>query len=237
MKFTEPLLKGYFKKRYKRFFADVELETGELVVAHCPNTGSMTNCLVENGVCWLSKSDNPKRKLGYTLEAVTSKYGGMAGVNTGRTNKLVAEALELGSIEELLGYSEVKSEVRFGEEKSRLDFMLSDPAQSLPDCYVEVKNVTLAMPDKLGMFPDAVTTRGAKHLRELARAKHQGYRAMLFFCVQHQGIEQVRPAKEVDPEYYQTLVDVCREGVEVVAYSVTMSRDEFIVRGRLPFGY
>lgn len=248
MKFDKKLLQGRLIKRYKRFFADVELDTGELVVAHCPNTGSMKNCLVENSPCWVSESDNPKRKLAYTLEAVTSLHGGMAGVNTGRANKLVQEALEKGVIEELSGYEKIRSEVRFGEEKSRLDFLLTNGDESSnrlgyasegveTGCYVEVKNVTMGMPEGLGMFPDAVTTRGAKHLRELSLAKRQGYKAVLFFCVQHQGIDRVVPAREVDPEYYHELLSACDQGVEVLVYAVDLSRDEFVVSHRLPFDF
>lgn len=239
MKFTPPLIQGRLKRRYKRFLADVELEHGELVVAHCPNTGSMTNCLVENGVCWLSRSDNPKRKLAYTLEAVTAKYGGMAGINTGMANKLVYEALELGRIKELSLYGKIEKEVSFGQEKSRLDFRLSgsdcDANDRRSGCYVEVKNLTLGMENRLGMFPDAVTTRGAKHLRELARAKQQGNRAVLLFCVQHQGIDRVTPAREIDPDYYQALMEAKDQGVEVLAYKASLSPNEFVLEESVPF--
>jgi len=243
MKFDRKLLQGRFKKRYKRFFVDVELEGGELIVAHCPNTGSMKNCLVENGICWVSESDNPKRKLAYTLEAVTSLHGGMAGVNTGRTNKLVEEALKNKVIQELSDYEKIQREVRFGEEKSRLDFLLSGRLNELKsandqcesDCYVEVKNVTLGMPNGLGMFPDSVTSRGAKHLRELSLAKRQGHRAVLLFCVQHQGIDHIIPARGIDPNYHQELVDACAQGVEVLVYGATLDRDEFVISHRLPF--
>lgn len=239
MKFDKPLLQGRLKKRYKRFFADVQLENGDLVVAHCPNTGSMKNCLVEDGICWISESDNPKRKLAYTLEAVTAKYGGMAGVNTSRTNKLVEEALQIGGIDELNEYECIEREIRYGEENSRLDFRLSNSNDS-SYCYVEVKNVTLAidsMPKGLGMFPDSVTTRGAKHLRELALASREGHRAVLFFCVQHQNIERVIPARDIDPNYYESLLEATRQGVEIVVYGVTLSREEFVVNKRLPFGF
>lgn len=233
MKFEPELLSGKLKRRYKRFFADVELDSGELVVAHCPNTGSMKNCLVEDGPCWLSESNNPKRKLKYTLEAVTAKYGGMAGVNTGRTNKLVKEALELGLIKELAEYENIEAEVKFGEENSRLDFCLSK--DSGERCYVEVKNLTLGMEGGLGVFPDAVTTRGTKHLRELAHAIKQGHRAALFFCAQHTAVNHVQPAWDIDSEYCKTLKEVMESGVRVLCYSVKMSRDGFIVDQPLPF--
>ena len=242
MKFTPKLLSGRFKRRYKRFFADIQLDTGELVVAHCPNTGSMKNCLVENSPCWLSKSDNPKRKLEYTLEAVTATHGGMAGINTGRTNKLVEEALMTGRIAELAVFDVVEREVGFGKENSRLDFRLSKSAENQIDhpansCFVEVKNLSLGLAQGVGMFPDAVTTRGAKHLRELALAKSMGHRAVLFFCVQHTQIDRVRPATHIDSNYAQTLREVCDQGVEVLAYSVSMNPSEFILLHRLPFSF
>lgn len=245
MKFKKKLLKGRFKKRYKRFFADVELDLSEgtetqFVVAHCANTGSMTNCLVEDGVCWISVADNPKRKLGYTLEAVSSFYGGMAGVNTGLTNKLVLEALQNNVVAELSGYENIETEVRFGQERSRLDFRLTRPDNSRDSdepsvCYVEVKNVTLGMENGLGMFPDAVTTRGAKHLRELAHAVEEGHRAVLLFCVQHQEIDRLTPAKEIDPNYYQALSESIERGVEVLVYRAEMSQTEFLLKESLPF--
>lgn len=238
MKFDPPLLQGRFQRRYKRFFADVILDSGELVVAHCPNTGSMKNCLVKDGCCWLSESDNPKRKLKYTLEAVTSEFGGMAGVNTGRTNKLVSEALNDSLIDELRAYSVIESEVRFGEENSRLDFRLSRSAEAVnPEdiCYMEVKNLTLAQEGGLGAFPDAVTSRGAKHLRELLLAKRQGYRAVLFFCVQHTGVNRVTVANEIDPVYAETLLEVMNAGVEVLVYGTRMSTKEFVINKAIPF--
>jgi len=237
VKFDPPLLQGRFQRRYKRFFADVILDSGELVVAHCPNTGSMKNCLVKDGCCWLSESDNPKRKLKYTLEAVTSEFGGMAGVNTGRTNKLVSEALNDSLIDELRAYSVIESEVRFGEENSRLDFRLSRSAEAVnPEdiCYMEVKNLTLALEGGLGAFPDAVTSRGAKHLRELLLAKRQGYRAVLFFCVQHTGIDRVEPAMEIDPEYGKTLVEAAAAGVEIMAWQASINAREIRLVREVP---
>lgn len=237
MNFEPPLLQGRFQRRYKRFFADVILDDGELVVAHCPNTGSMKNCLLENGLCWLSQSDNPKRKLKYTLEAVTARHGGMAGVNTGRTNKLVGEALQNGMIAELSGYPVVEPEFRFGEESSRLDFYLGKDNSKKPQqsCLVEVKNLTLGYTGGLGAFPDAVTSRGTKHLRELLLARQQGYRAVLFFCVQHTAIDHVTVADDIDPLYASTLREAVDAGVEVLAYSVKMSREEFVVNQAIPF--
>ncbi|MCL4165676.1 UNVERIFIED_CONTAM: hypothetical protein GTU68_039682 [Idotea baltica] len=237
MKFESELITARFIKRYKRFFADVEIQGPngtEIVTAHCPNTGSMRHCLVEGSECWISKSNNPKRKLGYTLEAVTSENGGMAGVNTGLTNKLVKEALLERRIPELADYDDVKAEVKFGRENSRLDFLLSTEESC---CYVEVKNVTLGLGGGEGAFPDAVTERGRKHIHELMYAVEQGHRAVLFFCVQHTGIERVRPAWEIDKKYSETLQEAIQKGVEVLAYGVTMRRQEFTISTRLDFSY
>ena len=235
MKFTSELIQARFLKRYKRFFADVQITTPEgtqTVTAHCPNTGSMRHCTVADSECWISKSDNPKRKLKYTLEAVTAEHGGMAGVNTGLTNKLVKEALQNKWIAELSGYDELASEVKYGEQNSRLDFRLSSSEQH---CYVEVKNVTLGLEEKLGAFPDAVTARGRKHLHELAYAVSEGHRAVLLFCVQHTDIDRLGLAWNIDPQYCETLVNVMSQGLEVLAYGVSMRPHAFQVDRRIEF--
>ena len=156
------LHRAFFLKRYKRFFADVQTESGELLTLHCANTGSMQNCLVEGSPCWYSLSDNPKRKLVGTLEIVTTAFGNLAGVNTARPNALVKGAIEADLIPDLCGYSTIRSEVRYGDEKSRIDLLLERDGES---CYVEVKNVTLDCGNGCAQFPDAVTARGAQHLR------------------------------------------------------------------------
>ncbi len=242
MKFDPPLLTGKLHRRYKRFCADVELQSGERVTAHCANTGSMKNCLVEGGICWLSKSDNPKRKLAYTLEAVSALHGGMAGINTARANWLVEEALVDGRIVEFCTLEQVQREVRYGERNSRLDFLVREAADTSCDdqgpetlCYLEVKNLTMGCPGGLGMFPDAVTTRGTRHLGELISARSQGHRAMLLFCVQHSSVEQVQVAEDIDPEYARTLRQALAQGIEVVCYSVQMSRQAFVIDRQLPF--
>ena len=196
MKNDLPLLPGTFIKRYKRFFADILTEQGEPLTLHCPNTGSMKNCLVENSRCWYSLSDNPKRKLPGTLEIVTTASGNLAGVNTGRSNHLVRQAIVEDLIPELRGYRNIRSEVRYGEEKSRIDLLLEGEAWH---CYVEVKNVTLDCGDNHAQFPDAVTARGAKHLRELMAMVDQGHRAVLMFCVQLSSVETVSVAGQIDP--------------------------------------
>ncbi|MEE3117698.1 MAG: DNA/RNA nuclease SfsA, partial [Pseudomonadota bacterium] len=187
MNFPEPLVEGRLIRRYKRFLADVRLPDGTEVTAHCPNTGSMLGCQPDDARVWLSRSNNPKRKLQYTWELVETVPGQLACINTARPNGQARSAVESGTVAELAGYPSVRSEVKYGEEKSRIDLLLSGHEQQ-PDAWVEVKNVTLAE-DAQGFFPDAVTTRGQKHLRELMAQVASGDRAVLFFVVNHTGIE------------------------------------------------
>ena len=227
MKIAPPLFPATFEKRYKRFFADVRTPSGELLTLHCPNTGSMKNCLVEGSPCWYSLSDNPKRKLPGTLEIVTSSQGNLAGVNTSRPNYLVREVIEADLVPELQGYSQIRTEVRYCEEKSRIDLLLED--RSLGQCYVEVKNVTLDMGDGLATFPDAVTSRGTKHLRELMAMVAAGHRAVLFFCVQLTGVQRMEVAAEIDPGYAATLSEAVAAGVEVIAWRASIGADQIVL--------
>lgn len=216
MQFPEPLIEGRLIRRYKRFLADVRLPDGEEATAHCPNTGSMLGCQPENARVWLSRSANPKRKLPYTWELVEAAPGQLACVNTARPNAQAREAVEAGRVTELAGYPVVRSEVRYGSEKSRIDLHLSGHDHH-PDAWVEVKNVTLAEQGQ-GYFPDAVTTRGQKHLRELMAQAAVGERAVLLFVVNHTGIDTVRPADHIDPTYGALLREAHSAGVEVLAY-------------------
>jgi sugar fermentation stimulation protein A len=227
MKIAPPLLPATFERRYKRFFADVRTQSGELLTIHCPNTGSMKNCLVEGSACWYSLSDNPKRKLPGTLEIVTTSEGHLAGVNTARPNYLVRELIEAGLVLQLQGYSQIRSEVRYGEEKSRIDLLLED--ESLGQCYVEVKNVTLDMGEGLATFPDAVTSRGTKHLRELMAMVTAGHRALLFFCVQLTGVERMEVAADIDPVYAATLAEAVAAGVEIIAWRASLGAGEIVL--------
>ena len=210
-------------KRYKRFMVDVRLADGHVITLHCPNTGSMRNCVLPATPCWYSTSDNPKRKYAHTLEVVTTPGGHLAGVNTGRANHLVQLAIAAGVIEELRGYTTVRREVIYGEEKSRIDFLLDGALQDSRPCYVEVKRVTLMEAPGQGLFPDAISDRGSKHLRELMAMVQQGYRAVLLFCVQHTGIEWVEPADGIDPVYGKHLRDAIAMGVEVIAYQASIN--------------
>lgn len=232
MKIEPTLEQAILLKRYKRFLADIRLANGEEMTIHCPNTGSMKNCWAPETPCWFSRSNDPKRKLPGTLEITSTPDGFLVGVNTGRPNKLVREAIESGVIAELQGYSEIRPEVKYGDENSRIDLLLIDGERR---CYVEVKNTTLGVGDGRVLFPDAVTTRGAKHLRELMAMVEQGHRAVLVFCVQHSGAQSVGPADEIDPVYGQTLREAMDAGVEVLAYGCDLSAEEINLKSALPF--
>jgi sugar fermentation stimulation protein A len=232
MKIDPTLLPATFVKRYKRFFADIRTEQGELLTVHCPNTGSMQNCQVENSRCWYSLSDNPKRKLPGTLEIVTTSFGNLAGVNTARPNHIVRQAIEDQLIPELRGYQSIRSEVRYGAEKSRIDLLLEGGKGG--QCYVEVKNVTLDCGDGRAQFPDAVTSRGAKHLRELMAMVAEGHRAVLFFCVQLTGVETVSIADHIDPLYAETLSAAMDVGVEVLVWQADLSEQAIRLQRPLP---
>ena len=239
MKFEKNLQSARLIRRYKRFMADVELEDGSTITLHCPNTGSMKNCLYPGKQVWYLDSGNPKRKYPCTWELAeipvifgTEEKITLAGLNTGRANKLVEESLVLKRIPELAEYDEVRREIPYGEEKSRIDFLLQQ--EGLPDCYVEVKSVTLAVGDGLGLFPDSVTTRGTKHLRELMAMVESGHRAVLIFCVQHTGIERVAPAHEIDPKYGDAIKEAAAAGVEILALGAEISTEEITLTRNLP---
>lgn len=216
---------GTLLRRYKRFLADVRLPDGTEITIHCPNTGSMKNCVLPESPCWFSDSGNPKRKYRHTWEVATVPGGHLAGVNTGRANHLVEAAIQAGRIPELAGYASLRREVPYGQERSRIDFLLSGH-QSGPRCFVEVKSVTLMEAEGQGLFPDAVSTRGSKHLRELAEIAQGGERAVLLFCVQHTGIEWVEPADAIDPAYGKALREAAAAGVEILAYRAEIRPEE-----------
>lgn len=187
----------------------------------------MKNCVEEGATVWLSDSNNLKRKYRYTWELIRTARGHTIGVNTGRANSLVEEAVHKQVIEELCGYAEVAREVKYGNENSRIDLLLSGH-DTQPDCYVEVKSVTLLeqpFSKGVGYFPDAVSERGAKHLRELMAVKGTGKRAILFFCVQHTGIREVRPAAHIDMHYASLLSEAAASGVEVIAYKARVNKN------------
>ncbi|QYJ81791.1 DNA/RNA nuclease SfsA [Shewanella aegiceratis] len=220
MIFTPPFEQGKLLRRYKRFLADVLLDDGTEITIHCPNTGSMRNCLFPGERVWFSTSDNPKRKYAHTWEQAASNEGHIIGINTGRANALAAEAIEAGVISELTGYDRLRREVKYGSENSRIDLLLE--SEDKPACYIEVKSCTL-LEQSQGYFPDAVTTRGQKHLRELMEMVKQGHRAVLLFVVQHTGITTVAAARHIDPEYAELLTQAHQTGVEILAYSCELS--------------
>lgn len=231
MRFDPPLEEGRLLRRYKRFLADIETAAGEQMTIHCPNTGSMFNCMVEGGQVWFSRSNDPKRKLPGTWEISETPQGRLACVNTGRANGLVEEALRAGLINELNGFTGLKREVPYGQENSRIDFRLDYPGGP---AYVEVKSVTLGFDGcAVAAFPDAVTQRGAKHLRELASLAREGVRAVQLYCVNLSGIEAVRPAEEIDPGYAVALREAVAAGVEVLAYGVRLTAQEVSIDRRL----
>ena len=232
MNLLHSLVGGRLIKRYKRFLADVELANGTVVTAHCPNTGSMLGCDEPGFQVWMSRSNNPKRKYPLTWELVNVLSGVLVGINTTRSNALVREAIENGTIAELSGYDKIRSEVRFGREGSRADLLLR--GQGRRPCYVEVKNVTAAVSTGVALFPDAVTARGTKHLRELAGVVAHGGRAVLCFSVQRGDAREVQPADDIDPLYGQTLREVLARGVEAVAYRAEVTPSSIWLRDRIP---
>ncbi|GGP78535.1 DNA/RNA nuclease SfsA [Shewanella ulleungensis] len=220
MLFEPKLETGVLLKRYKRFLADVALPDGQVITIHCPNTGSMKNCLFPGELVWFSTSDNPKRKYPHTWEIMQTDQQHLIGINTGRANALAEEAINQQIITELQGYDSLKREVKYGHENSRIDILLT--SQNRPECYIEVKSCTL-LEDQVGYFPDAVTTRGQKHLRELIQMVKMGHRAVLLFVVQHSGISTVKPARHIDPQYADLLEQAVSKGVEVLAYKTVLT--------------
>lgn len=227
MKFKTPLIQGTFKKRYKRFFADVEIN-GETIVAHTANTGSMKTCLGEDWPALVSFHDSPTRKLKYSFEMISNGKTWI-GINTSLTNSLAIEAIQNGTIPELKGYQDLKPEAKIGQ--SRIDILLSNGEKE--QCYVEVKNVTLSDENGHCLFPDAVTERGQKHLRELLDLKLQGIRTVMLFVVQREDVHTFKIDQTIDPEYSKLLRVVMNEGVEVLVYQCRLSPEEIVVHKKL----
>ncbi len=234
MKLTENLVSGTLIKRYKRFLTDVELDNGETITASCPNTGSMMGLKEPGNRVWLSESVNPKRKYKHTWEMVEVSVHGqnaLVGINTGRPNKIVSEAISAGRIAELTGYASLRNEVKYGKN-SRIDILLED--DSKPPCYVEVKNVTLLRDKGLAEFPDGVTARGAKHLSEMADMVRDGARAVMFYLAQRGDAERLTFARDIDPAYLDAYRQARAAGVEAVAYACAMSPQEIAIAHPLP---
>ncbi len=248
-----PLIRGTLVKRYKRFLADVELPDGTVVTAHCPNSGSMKACCEAGRPAYLSTSDNPKRKLKYTWELLEMPES-LVGINTQIPNKLVKRSIESGLVPELSGYAFTKSEIKTSEH-TRLDILLSNEngltkdqpsnekattsggtgSENAPplNCYIEVKNCTL-VENRMARFPDAVTTRGQKHLMELDRLKREGHRAVLFILIQRMDVDAFIPAADIDPEYARLFYDVHQNGVEVIIRRADVTPEKISLGPTIP---
>ncbi len=230
MQFSSPLLRGTLLKRYKRFLADIVLDDGRTITAHCPNTGAMTGCAEPGYSVWVSQSDNPKRKLGFTWELAQTPAGHFIGINTHNANKLVAEALNNKALPQFNHISHWQAEVTPPGADSRFDFALTDADVTH---YMEVKSVTLARQSR-GYFPDAVTARGAKHCLELARLANTGIPTTLLFCVQHSGVKSVQPASDIDPNYAEALSIAADTGVQILAVACDINEQKVVINQSLP---
>lgn len=220
----EKLIKGKLLKRYKRFLADIILENGEEITAHVPNSGAMTSCIEENCDVWVSFHDNAKRKLKYTLE-LTKMGENLICTNTGVANKISIEAIQNGVIKELLGYKNLKPEQKYGEN-SRIDILLENENEK---CYVEVKSVSLKIDDYLA-FPDSVTSRGTKHLNELAQMVKNGHRAVMLYVIQRTDDLPFKLACQIDKKYCEAFKEVTKNGVEVLVYQSHINLEEIYIK-------
>lgn len=239
MRFTSELIPATLIRRYKRFLADVELPDGTIITAHVANPGAMTGLQAEGARVWLSRSPNLVRKLPYSWELIEVDFGGggeLTGVNTMHPNPIVAEALAAGTIPELAGYASVRREVKYGRilngKGSRVDFLLEDPAR--PPCYVEVKNVHLMRRRGVAEFPDSVTARGAKHLDELAEMVASGARAVMLFVIQIGSARSFALARDIDPGYARAFDKARTAGVEALAWTCELSRQEIRLAHPVP---
>lgn len=221
MQFQPELKQATLLRRYKRFLADIETPSGEQLTIHCPNTGAMTGCAEPGFQVWYSTSNNPKRKYPHTWELSQNHAGDFIVVNTQRANQVADLAIRDGVIPSFTDYSECLREVRYGLENSRIDILLRGHSTA-PDCYIEVKSVTL-QDQQQGYFPDAVTLRGQKHIRELISMVEQGHRAALLFVIAHSGIDSVKPAQHIDPSYAKLCMIAKHAGVEFHALSVDIT--------------
>ena len=234
MKFPSPLVRGRLIKRYKRFLADVSLDTGELVTATCLNTGSMRGLAVPGAVVWLSVSTSPTRKYPHTWELVEADLGRgpvLVGINTSHPNRLVADAIAAGEIPEIAGYATLRREVKYGLA-SRIDILLEDPQKGL--AYVEIKNVHLSRTDGLAEFPDSVTERGTRHLAELSAMVAAGHRAVMLYLIQRADAESFALAADIDPRYAAAFEAARAAGVEAIAYACILTPEGIAVARPVP---
>ena len=220
MKFKERLLQGALIKRYKRFFIDIKYKN-KIITAHCPNPGSMMGLLDKGNKTWFSLSDNPKRKLKYTLEMIEVKNK-KVGINTLLTNKIVLEALKHKKINSLNKFNHIKTESKFSDG-TRFDFLLSNDKEK---CFLEVKNVTLLRENKIAEFPDAITSRGTKHLNELCNAKKKGYQSYILYLIQRENCDSFKIAKDIDDEYKIAFSKALKSGVKILCYDCKLNNEE-----------
>ncbi|MCH2165792.1 MAG: DNA/RNA nuclease SfsA [Marinovum sp.] len=233
MRFQTPLVPARLIRRYKRFSADVVLEAdGREVTAHAPNPGAMMGLNTPGMRVWVEPNDDPKKKLKFGWRLAELDGGHMAGIDTSVPNRVVGEALRAGQVSGLAAYTNVRAEVPYGT-RSRVDFLLTEPG--LPDAYVEVKNVHLLRSDDWAEFPDCVTQRGAKHLRELVEVVRQGHRAVLFYLVQRTDCGRMRIARDLDPGYFEAMKEAVAGGVEMLCYDTAITTEGVSLRNRLPF--
>ena len=231
MKFKETLLQGSLIERYKRFFVDIEYNN-KIITAHCPNSGSMMGLLNKGNPVWFSESNNLKRKLKYTLEIVEVNKK-LVGINTQLTNKIVLEALNQKRIKSLNKFNSIKSEVKFSD-KTRFDFLISNNKEK---CFLEIKNVTLARENKIAEFPDAITSRGTKHLNELIKAKKKGFESCLLYLIQRDDCTFFKIAKDIDREYKIAFNKALKKGVKILCYDCKLSNEEIILNNQINYDH
>ena len=229
MNFKESLITGVLVKRYKRFFVDVRINK-IIVTAHCPNTGSMMGLLKKGSKVWLTKTNNPKRKLKYSLQFIEDQNS-RVGVNTHLTNKIVLEALNNSIIQEFKNLEFIKSEAQFGKN-TRFDFLVSNKTKK---SFIEVKNVTLSRKKGLAEFPDAVTSRGLKHIKELLKAANKGYKIYLLYVIQRDDCNYFKLAKDIDPEYYSLLIKAVKKNLNILCYDCKFSSKGIELNRRIKF--
>ena len=229
MKFKERLLQGTLVKRYKRFFVDINYKN-KIITSHCPNSGSMMGLLDKNNKVWFSVSDNPNRKLKYTLEMIEVRKK-KVGVNTQLSNKIVLEAIKLKKIKSLIKFNDIKTEVKFSCN-TRFDFLLSNDKQK---CFLEVKNVTFVRSKKVAEFPDSITERGTKHLNELCNAKKKGYQAYLLYLVQREDCDFFKIAKDIDEKYKIAFTKSLKNGVKILCYDCKLNNEEIKLNKQIDY--
>ncbi len=229
MKFKEKLLQGTLIKRYKRFFVDIKYQN-ETITAHCPNSGSMMGLLNKGNSVWFSEASNPERKLKYTLEIVNVDKK-LVGINTQLTNKIVLEALNQKKIKNLVKFDHIKTEAKFSD-KTRFDFLISNNKEK---CFLEVKNVTLVRSNKIAEFPDAITSRGTKHLKELINAKKKGYESYMLYLIQREDCKSFKIANDIDREYKTAINEALKNGVKMLCYDFKLSDEEIKLNNQISY--